>query len=204
MKGPHRGRLSLGTYLAYFSLLYVNLTNYHFIRIRETFRYLVKLRYLVLHDYGSRYRLPSHLFRSLSLLSQFRLNNSILCSLKVPYTGRPFGSGHPTKISYILICRSLVVLLAVTSSGATAGEVRFAVIAPRNPGFNEPTLQQILPPLRLAAKAVTDNVTGRLPGWRIHLLDQDSNCSSITGPLAAIKHHDGLGKCTLLLIYKVI
>lgn len=73
--------------------------------------------------------------------------------------------------------------------------VRMAVLAPKDPE-HQFSLLKILPAIHLAARTIerdSDNVNGRskgpLPGWKIQIVNRDSNCSSIYGPLEAIELH---------------
>lgn len=90
--------------------------------------------------------------------------------------------------------RSLLVLwLLPQACLGAAPHALFAALAPNDTAANEQTLQQILPPVMLAVKAVTDPRTGMLPGWNITLIHRNSECSSTTGPLAAYELHKDAG-----------
>lgn len=68
------------------------------------------------------------------------------------------------------------------------GSVRLAVIAPSDPKHDQ-SLVKILPSIQLAVRAVSDFLTGTLPGWEIQVDYRDSNCSSTYGPLAAFEFY---------------
>lgn len=67
--------------------------------------------------------------------------------------------------------------------------LRLAVLAPSDPE-HQFSLLKILPAITLAARTIErsskDANGGPLPGWRIQIVDRDSKCSSIYGPLEAI------------------
>lgn len=66
--------------------------------------------------------------------------------------------------------------------------VRLAVLAPSDPE-HQFSLLKILPAITLAARTIersSSNSSGPLSGWRIQIVDRDSKCSSIYGPLEAI------------------
>ncbi|XP_046686862.1 atrial natriuretic peptide receptor 1 isoform X1 [Homalodisca vitripennis] len=200
MGGLRKGRGGPGALLTYFALLYLNLPKRHLAHIQDlfyqTFRYFVKQK-------------QSTLFVSVkNLLSVFKIS-----SVKIENSrGTKMDPCSTPLLTYFILAilrvltltslnnrnytRCFLTFLVVTGACAQTqpppGEVRFAVIAPNDTSANEQTLQQILPPVRLAVKAVSDPVTGMLPGWKIHLLHRNSNCSSTTGPLAAVELHKDL------------
>ena len=67
--------------------------------------------------------------------------------------------------------------------------LRLAVLAPSDPE-HQFSLLKILPAITLAARTIERNSnsssSGPLSGWRIQIVDRDSKCSSIYGPLEAI------------------
>lgn len=66
--------------------------------------------------------------------------------------------------------------------------VRLVVLAPSDPE-HQFSLLKILPAITLAARTIernSNNSGGPLPGWRIQIVNRDSKCSSIYGPLEAI------------------
>ncbi|XP_057376143.1 atrial natriuretic peptide receptor 1-like [Daphnia carinata] len=70
--------------------------------------------------------------------------------------------------------------------------LRLAVLAPKDPR-HQFSLFKILPAITLAARTIersSSNTNGSnngpLPGWKIQIIDRDSNCSSIYGPLEAV------------------
>ena len=74
--------------------------------------------------------------------------------------------------------------------------VRMAVLAPSDPN-HQFSLVKILPAITLAARNVEKG--GKLPpGWRIQIVDRDSKCSSIHGPLQAfdLYNNKAIGKLT--------
>ena len=65
--------------------------------------------------------------------------------------------------------------------------LRLAVLAPSDRD-HQFSLSKILPAITLAARTIENaSAAGRgpLPGWRIQIVDRDSKCSSIHGPLEA-------------------
>ena len=63
--------------------------------------------------------------------------------------------------------------------------LRAAVIAPSDPN-HQFSLKKILPAITLAARTIEQlNHRGPLPGWKIQIVDRDSKCSSVYGPLEA-------------------
>ena len=77
----------------------------------------------------------------------------------------------------------------VRRSAAVASDryLRAAVIAPSDPDHRF-SLKKILPAITLAARTIEENGRhgrGPLPGWKIHIVDRDSKCSSVYGPLEA-------------------
>jgi len=63
--------------------------------------------------------------------------------------------------------------------------LRAAVIAPSDPN-HQFSLRKILPAITLAARTIEHlNHHGPLPGWKIQIVDRDSKCSSVYGPLEA-------------------
>uniref|UniRef100_A0A1B6L105 Guanylate cyclase n=1 Tax=Graphocephala atropunctata TaxID=36148 RepID=A0A1B6L105_9HEMI len=207
MGDPREGWRGPGTLLTYFALLYLNLPKRHLAHIQDlfyqTFRYFVKQKqpaFIVSVDQlsvsnvksGNIRRtktdpcgIPSRVFHTMLTL----LNFFILATLHVLTL---------TSLKSRNYNRCFLTFLVVSCVGAQTplprlpGEVRLAVIAPNDTFASEQTLQQILPPVRLAVKAVSDPVTGMLPGWKIHLLHRNSNCSSTIGPLAAVELHKDL------------
>lgn len=216
MKGPC-GRH--GSFLALFSLLCLNLPKRHLTHIQDmfyqTFRYFVKQKrppQLIFYHLQKLCCVVSYLFGFMHTGNSKR-PKSVPCG--TPLRGFPvlitlLVNGAFESASCVLIMlnsrlfwRNFLMFLAVsrcpaaaaqTPANRTSGEVRLAVIAPIDLAANEQTLQQILPPVKLAVRAVTDPVTGILPGWKIHLLHRNSNCSSTIGPLAAVELHKDLGK----------
>jgi hypothetical protein len=67
--------------------------------------------------------------------------------------------------------------------------IRLAVLAPNDPE-HQFSLFKILPAIHLAARTIerssSGNSSGPLSGWRIQIVNRDSKCSSIYGPLEAI------------------
>lgn len=67
--------------------------------------------------------------------------------------------------------------------------LRIAVLAPSDPE-HQFSLLKILPAITLAARTIERSSNssggGPLPGWKIQIVDRDSKCSSIHGPLEAI------------------
>lgn len=67
--------------------------------------------------------------------------------------------------------------------------LRLAVLAPSDPE-HQFSLLKILPAITLAARTIERSSNssggGPLPGWKIQIVDRDSKCSSIHGPLEAI------------------
>lgn len=218
MGGPSGGPW---VFLAFLSLLCLNLPKRHLTHIQDmfyqTFRYFVKQKrppFIVECSY-----LKRNLFHIVSCLFCFlyigNINRPSSVPCRTPLGAFPkllsllvngasvLASCVPNMLNYRLSWRYILMFLAVslypaafaqTQSSRSPGEVRFAVIAPIDELANEQTLQQIMPPVKLAVRAVTDPVTGILPGWKIHLIQRNSNCSSIIGPLAAVELHKDLGK----------
>ncbi|XP_054258597.1 atrial natriuretic peptide receptor 1-like [Macrosteles quadrilineatus] len=102
-----------------------------------------------------------------------------------------FGKGASTRPREVALGVFVLLLVGtgVDAGAGTAPRALMTAIAPNDTAANEQTLQQILPPVMLAVKAVTDPVTGMLPGWNITLIHRNSECSSTTGPLAAFELH---------------
>ena len=76
---------------------------------------------------------------------------------------------------------------AVAAAAAAAGDrlLRAAVIAPSDPN-HQFSLKKILPAITLAARTIEQlNHRGPLPGWKIQIVNRDSKCSSVYGPLEA-------------------
>ncbi|KZS13349.1 putative Guanylate cyclase [Daphnia magna] len=70
--------------------------------------------------------------------------------------------------------------------------LRLAVLAPKDPE-HQFSLFKILPAIHLAARTIEQSsnnsngsINGPLSGWKIQIINRDSNCSSIYGPLEAI------------------
>lgn len=61
--------------------------------------------------------------------------------------------------------------------------LRLAVLAPSDPD-HQFSLSKILPAITLAARTI-ERPGGALAGWRVQIVDRDSKCSSIHGPLEA-------------------
>lgn len=75
----------------------------------------------------------------------------------------------------------------VQPAGVKPRVLRLAVLAPSDRD-HQFSLSKILPAITLAARTVESaSAAGRgpLPGWRIQIVDRDSKCSSIFGPLEA-------------------
>jgi len=90
---------------------------------------------------------------------------------------------YPT--AALVLAAHLVAATALVSSAPPANRtLKLAVIAPKSTD-HELHLGLILPAIELAIRAVSNPVTGILPGWDITMAYRDSNCSSTTGPLAA-------------------
>lgn len=67
--------------------------------------------------------------------------------------------------------------------------LRVAVLAPSDRD-HQFCLSKILPAITLAARTIersSANGTGPLPGWHVQIVDRDTKCSSIHGPLEAIE-----------------
>lgn len=65
--------------------------------------------------------------------------------------------------------------------------LRAAVLAPSDPD-HQFSLKKILPAITLAARTIERSGrsgAGPLPGWNIEIVDRDSKCSSVYGPLEA-------------------
>ena len=78
--------------------------------------------------------------------------------------------------------------------------VRMAVLAPSDPN-HQFSLVKILPAITLAARNVEKG--GKLPpGWRIQIVDRDSKCSSIHGPLQAfdLYNNKAIGKVSIYTV----
>ena len=76
--------------------------------------------------------------------------------------------------------------------------VRMAVLAPLDPN-HQFSLVKILPAITLAARNVEKG--GKLPpGWRIQIVDRDSKCSSIHGPLQAFDLYNNKAIGTVVYI----
>lgn len=65
--------------------------------------------------------------------------------------------------------------------------LRAAVLAPSDPD-HQFSLKKILPAITLAARTIEQSGrvgAGPLPGWKIQIVDRNSKCSSVYGPLEA-------------------
>lgn len=206
-------------FLAFYTLLCLNLPKRHLTHIQamfyQTFRYFVKQKHPLYilkcsHYIRSIFRILSCSFGVLYIKNSEK-PSSVPCGTPLgvlPIIFSMLVNGASVFVSCVLIMlnsrlfwRCSLMFLAVSRYPAaialnarSPGEVRFGVIAPIDDVANEQTLPQILPPVKLAVRAVTDPVSGILPGWKIHLIHRNSNCSSIIGPLAAVELHKDLGK----------
>ena len=79
--------------------------------------------------------------------------------------------------------------------------IRLAVLAPNDPE-HQFSLYKILPAIHLAARTIerssSGNSSGPLSGWRIQIVNRDSKCSSIYGPLEAIDLYNSKSIGTIL------
>lgn len=186
MRVPKEGTTGFpSTLLTCLTLLYLNLHKRHLTQIQslfyQTFRYFVKQkqspRSLVVHKC-----FLVELSRGIYTLACKCVGVLKLNSCRVV-------------LVFLLVARGCAQGVATTGPG----EVRFTILAPDDAALNEQSVQQILPPIRLAVKAVTDPRTGILPGWQIMLRYRNSNCSSVIGPLAAVEVHKETGESVTYL-----
>jgi len=79
--------------------------------------------------------------------------------------------------------------------------IRLAVLAPNDPE-HQFSLFKILPAIHLAARTIerSSNSSGPLSGWRIQIVNRDSKCSSIYGPLEAIDLYNSKSIGLMLLL----
>lgn len=80
--------------------------------------------------------------------------------------------------------------------------LRLAVLAPSDRD-HQFSLSKILPAITLAARTVEEaSAAGRgpLPGWRLQIVDRDSKCSSIHGPLEAFDLYNNKAIGSWLLV----
>lgn len=140
---------------------------------------------------GTTTALASEVFRH----EASRLNHlSASVSLRSSPTPAPPGGSSPSETKASMINKNSRAARFVQPIGATAAPLnpakilRLAVLAPSDPN-HQFSLSKILPAITLAARTIESN--GRsssgslLPAWRVQIVDRDSKCSSIHGPLEA-------------------
>lgn len=210
MGGPQGRQGGPLTLITCFSLLYLNLPKRHLAQIQDlfyqTFRYFVKQKKLPkflgvegnLQKANSMKKTKSNVLL-VELLLEFPVKFIVTCtSLLISLPILAFL--HVLKLASLNYLWCLLMFLAVSKTQAqtqravNSREVRLGVIAPNDTNSNEHTLQQVLPPVRLAIKAVSDPVTGILPGWSFHLEYRNSHCSSTIGALAAVEMYKNVGE----------
>lgn len=210
MRGP-QGRPGVPINLiTCFSLLYLNLPKRHLAQIQDlfyqTFRYFVKQKKFpsfLSVDQNVQKAKSMQITKSallIKLLLEFPITcivttcTSLFISLFALVIVRVLKLVSLNSLWCLLMFLVLLKTQAQAQSIVNSHEVRLGVIAPNDTISNDHTLQQVLPPVRLAIKAVSDPVTGILPGWKFQLEYRNSNCSSTTGALAAVELHKNVGK----------
>lgn len=209
MQGPQGRPGGPLTLITCFSLLYLNLPKRHLAQIQDlfyqTFRYFVKQKkfssFLSVNQNVEKSNSMQITERALfvRLLLVFPITcivtcTSLLISLCALASVRVLKLASLNSLWCFLMFLVALKTQAQAQSVVNSQEVRLGVIAPNDTTGNEHTLQQVLPPVRLAIKAVSDPLTGILPGWKFQLEYRNSNCSSTTGALAAVELHKNVGK----------
>lgn len=216
MRGPQGRQGGPLNFITCFSLLYLNLPKRHLAQIQDlfyqTFRYFVKQKKLssfLSVDQNVEKSNTMQITNSASfvkLLLPFLMTCIVTCtSLFISLSALVFVRVLKLVSLNSLWCFLMFLVVSKTQvqaqSVVNSQEVRLGVIAPNDTVSNDHTLQQVLPPVRLAIKAVSDPVTGILPGWKFQLEYRNSNCSSTTGALAAVELHKNVGKSHIVQFY---
>lgn len=139
-----------------------------------------------------------------------RLNHlSASVSLRSSPSPAPPGGSSPSETKASMINKNSRSARFVQPIGAAAASLnpakilRLAVLAPSDPN-HQFSLSKILPAITLAARTIESN--GRsssgsfLPAWRVQIVDRDSKCSSIHGPLEAFDLYNNKAIGFLLLL----
>ncbi len=141
-----------------------------------------------------------------------RLNHlSASVSLRSSPSPAPLGGSSPSEAKASMInknSRSARFVQPIGAGSTTASLnpakiLRLAVLAPSDPN-HQFSLSKILPAITLAARTIESN--GRsssgslLPAWRVQIVDRDSKCSSIHGPLEAFDLYNNKAIGFLLLL----